>query len=60
MFIRQVWAVEWNSGSVIRVASCSSPPRIAGRNMSCEAMAFEIMLAWVSSAPLAWPDVPDV
>ena len=47
---------EWNSGSVSRwVSEAGSEPK-----RRLQVSAFITMLEWLSSAPLAWPVVPDV
>ena len=54
-FSPQVWPNEWNSGSA---PSTTSPA--ASENGPAEISALRIRLAWVSSAPLGVPVVPDV
>ena len=53
--MQHVCPKEWNSGSAPSTMSFSSVSK-----SPCDALAFEIMLSWVSSAPLGWPVVPDV
>ena len=50
-----VWPKEWNSGSTASATSSWLNP-----TMSRVATAFITMLAWVSSAPLGLPVVPEV
>ena len=55
-FICTVDPNEWNSGSVSRWVS----PAGCEANSRLHVSAFITRFEWLSSAPLAWPVVPDV